>query len=100
MYNKDVNRITFSVERYKSEDEMFQDVAKMLQILTKNDEICTFEYEDVGVYILQHNYQNQDFGDLYPYWMTPDDYEDYIFQKEYKEDKLEEEHNEEPEDEK
>ena len=95
MYQKDVNRITFNVERYDSEDDMFKDVARVLQILTKNDEICTFEYEDVGIYILQHNYQNEEFGDLYPYWMTPDDYEDYIFSKE----KSEEEHNEEPKDE-
>jgi hypothetical protein len=98
MYQENVNRITFNVERYRSEDEMFQDVAKTLQILTKNDEICTFEYEDVGIYILHHNYANQDFGDLYPYWMTPDDYEDYIYSKNREED--EEEHNEEPEDEK
>ena len=98
MYQKDVNRITFNVERYDSEDDMFKDVAKVLQILTKNDEICTFEYEDVGIYILQPNYQNEEFGDLYPYWMTPDDYEDFVFQKEYKEES-EEEHNEEPKDE-
>ena len=98
MYQKDVNRITFNIDRYDSEDEMFKDIAKILQILTKNDEICTFEYEDAGIYLLQHNYQEQEYGDLYPYWVIPEDYEDYIFQKEYKEEKSkEEEHNEEPE---
>lgn len=56
MYQKDVNRITFNIDRYDSEDEMFKDIAKILQILTKNDEICTFEYEDAGIYLLQHNY--------------------------------------------
>lgn len=94
MYQKDVNRITFNIERYESEDEMFKDIAKVLQILTKNNEICTFEYEDAGIYLLQHNYSEQEFGDLYPYWVVPEDYEDYIFHKEESE---EEEHNEEPE---
>ena len=86
MYQKDVNRITFDKERYESEDEMFKDIAKVLQILVKNDEICTFEHEDCGIYILQHNYSEQEFGDLYPYWMIPDDYEDYIFSKEKSEE--------------
>lgn len=56
MYQKDVNRITFIKENYPSEDDMFKDVAKVLQILTRNNEICTFEYEDAGIYLLQHNY--------------------------------------------
>lgn len=94
MYQKDVNRITFNKENYSSEDDMFKDVAKVLQILTRNNEICTFEYEDCGIYLLQHNYSEQEFGDLYPYWVIPEDYEDYVF---YKEQSEEEEHNEEPE---
>ena len=97
MYQEKVNRITFNQENYESEDEMFKDIAKVLQILSKNDEICTFEYEDAGIYFLQHNYQEQEFGDLYPYWMSVDDYEDYQDYLFHKEESEKEEHNEEPE---
>lgn len=89
MYDDRVNRITFDVETYAGEDEMFADVAKMLQILTRNGEICTFEEEDCGIYLLQHNYADREFDDLYPNWLTTDEEEQVaLFRENNSTDKL------------
>lgn len=76
MYIPNVNRILFNIENYDNDEEvMFKDIAKILQILVKNNEICTFEYDDCGIYALQHNYSNRGFGDVYPYWLNPEEQE-------------------------
>ena len=81
-YNDKVNRISFELENYKDEQELFEDVAKVLEILIKNGEICTFFHEDGGTYVLQHNYDNAEYGCEIPKWITQDDWEDYKFWKE------------------
>jgi len=82
MYYNEANRITFILDNYSSEEEMFNDVANTLRILTKNDEICTFEYEDCGVYVLQHNYADISFGTSYPLWVTSEEAEQvYLFRE-------------------
>ena len=92
MHNNEAQRITFSIEEYQQLHDcdefearkyMFQDVATVLDILVKNGEICTFEYEDCGYYILRHNYANREFGDVYPYWLTAEEYEEVQLNKEY-----------------
>lgn len=50
--------ITFNAANYKNEEDAFQDVATVLRILTKNNYICSFEYEDCGIYVLQFDYQD------------------------------------------
>ena len=68
------NRISFDLENYDgNEEELFKDVARTIRILTKNDEVCTFEYEDCGIYLLQHNYACREFEDTYPYWLTSEE---------------------------
>ena len=73
---ENINRISFDIENYNNdEDEMYKDIAKVLQILIKNDEICTFEYADCGIFVIHHNYANREFGDIYPYWLSPEEQE-------------------------
>lgn len=77
MYYKDANRISFNLDEtyHGDKNAMFQDIAKVLRILLDNEEICTVEYEDVGYYIIQHNYANLEYGDVYPMWLTADEQE-------------------------
>ena len=85
--DKGANRISFDLENYDGdEDELFKDVAKTLQILTKNREICTFEYEDCGIYILMHNYSDVSFGDSRPYWLNSEELEEFLLFKEQEND--------------
>ena len=81
MYNKNVSSISFNAENYSqfgedAEEEMWKDIATTLRILTTNGQICTFEYEDCGYYFIQHgNEKEVEWGGLYPYWISADDYD-------------------------
>ena len=81
-YDDKVNRISFELENYADEQKLFEDVAKVLEILIKNGEVCTFFYEDGGEYIIQHNYANEEYGCEIPKWITQDDWEDFKVWKE------------------
>ena len=75
------NRIVFDIDHYGgNEKELFKDVAETLRILVKNNEICTFEYEDCGIYVLKHNYADISIVDSYPYWINPEEYEKITIQ--------------------
>lgn len=75
------NRITFDVSKYGSEEEMFRDVMKVAQILIAQEYICVLSYDDVGIYCLDFNYDDEAMGTSYPYWLKPYDYEDYLIWK-------------------
>ena len=75
-YDKDVNSITFDLSNYDGNTfDMFNDIARILRILTKNGEICTFYWEETDFYVLQHNPDNWELGDKMPIWVTPGDLE-------------------------
>lgn len=65
----DVPYITFDSENYESKDELFQAVATMLRILTDNNYICSFEYEDCGIYVLRFDYQDSDISQFELRWV-------------------------------
>ena len=81
-YNNKINRITFCLDNYANREDMFQDVAKVIAALVRNGEICTFFCEEGGVFVLQHNYDDVEFGCEVPKWVTQDDWEDFQFWKE------------------
>lgn len=72
------NRITFDVSKYGSEEEMFREVMKVVQVLIAQEYICILSYDDVGIYCLDFNYDDEAMGTSYPYWLKPYDYEDYL----------------------
>ena len=65
--------VSFNVDNYKdsynSEEAMFSDIATMLKILTKNKYQCAFEYEDAGVYRLEFDHDNPEYGSPMIYWL-------------------------------
>ena len=83
-YNHKVDGITFDLENYKydeePEEELFKDVAQTLRILSKNNQICSFFYEDCGIYVMQHDNSDEEICENVLVWLTPDEYE-YILQK-------------------
>lgn len=74
--------IAFDSAKYPNHEALFADIARVMQILTDNDYICVFYYEDSGVYVLEFNYADDDMGTALPCWMLLDDYEDFIATKE------------------
>lgn len=63
------HNIEFSLEFYESKDEMFIDISKVMDILTKNEYQCAFKYEDCGVYVLEFGYNNEKFGSPMIHWL-------------------------------
>lgn len=67
--------ITLKIDDYDSKDDMFKDVSSLLNILTKNGYQCAFRYEDVGVYVLEFDHDNPDFGSPMIHWLDDEQLE-------------------------
>ena len=64
------NEISFCLDDYSNLETMFNDIGKTLDILTKNKYQCSFRYDDVGVYILEFDYDDPEFGSPMIYWLN------------------------------
>lgn len=72
----EINSIAFSLSNYKDPDDMWQDIAQFLRVLTANGYIATVEYEDCGIYVIHYNYHpSRGFGNTIPMWVTFDESE-------------------------
>ena len=87
MYCEKVSSIVFNKDHYEFEENpeeaMWEDITKMLQVLIHNNQIVTFEEEDCGNLLLQFTSQKEhEWGGEYPYWVSAEDYEEYLSWKE------------------
>ena len=69
------NAIVFDSKRYKTEEEFLMDVARTLKTLTKQNYMCAFRYEDVGIYVLGFDYDNPEYGSPRIYWLDDEQLE-------------------------
>ena len=74
-----VNSIVIERKNYDNDNEFWSAVSMFLRLLTENDYIATFKYEDCGVYVIEFSYKDQSMGAEYPYWLTPEQYEQINF---------------------
>lgn len=89
MRTKEVNEIVLSREQHG--DRLWEEVANILRILTKNEEICVVYDDDVDVIVIQHEHKDKGFGGDYwgvvnPYWLEPEDVEYLESREEIEED--------------
>ena len=74
--NKEYNEITFCLEDYSDEEDMFRDIATTLKILThKGSYECQFYCDEagLGIYCLKYNYSpEKGFGNSVIEWINPD----------------------------
>ncbi len=66
-----VNKIVFSREQYG--DKLWEVVSQQLQILLKNEEVCTIYDDDTDVIVIEFEHDNRRdyWGSTNPYWLTP-----------------------------
>ena len=79
------NEITFCLEDYAgNETEMFAEIARVLEILTKNGYVCTFACDEPGlqIYVIEFEYADDELAEVKPYWLTPEQYERAVEEKE------------------
>ena len=70
------NHISFDINEYDgSYSRLFEDVAKICEILTRNGYEISFRYDDCGIYVLDFNYEDEAFGTPKVYWLDPDQVE-------------------------
>lgn len=68
----EVPHIIFDTANYESENEMFKAVATTLRILTENNYICSFEFEDCGIYVLRFDFKDQALSQFELRWVAED----------------------------
>ena len=78
MFADIVSRIYFKKSDYDSLDDLFKDVGKQIQILTKNrDSVVFYQFQDAtDIYVLEHSPMSA--GDvfespLFPSWLDSDE---------------------------
>lgn len=78
-------------------DDLFNVVGKVLEILLKQEHICTVRDDDNGIIIIRHEHdESKEFwGCDNPYWITADEWEKVEFHRCTEEDEYYEEENDE-----
>ncbi len=72
------NQIVFTSEAYNgNETAMWGDISYMLKTLTLNDYLCVFRQDDEGIYCIDYVYDDESMGTPYPYFMTPDEHDEW-----------------------
>ena len=74
--------IAFDAKEYEDINDMWYDVKDVIAALVKNNYEILIRYEDAGIYILEFEKNDTSYGSPMAFWLTPDDYYDYLWYKE------------------
>ena len=74
---KEIRKNEIVLTRSTWGDKLFQKVGEVLEILLKEQQICTVRDDDTGIIIIRHEHdENHDaWGCDNPYWITDEEYE-------------------------
>lgn len=78
---KDVNRITVCKDNYKSQEEFENAIKDAIMVLLNNGYIMVVKYDEpgLGIVTIDYNPDNQEYGCLYPHWLSLDEFESIAF---------------------
>lgn len=73
---KKVNSITLCREYYKNEEQFTEMIGRTIKLLADARYIMTCRYDEpgLGIFVIEYDHDDQEFGGPYPYWLTPDEY--------------------------
>ena len=76
-----VNCITICKDKYKSEQDWKDAIAATVMLLLEAEYIMTVRYDEKGLKIvaIDYNTSRQDWGDDYPYWLSPEEIEKALY---------------------
>lgn len=79
-----VNSIVICRDKYDSQEEFENAIKDAVMVLLDNDYIMTVRYDEkgLGIVAIEYNYGDQTFGNAYPYWLTPEEWESVLWQDE------------------
>ena len=79
-----VNELVLCREDYESQEEFENEIKKAVMLLLNANQIMTVRYDEegLGIIIIEYKYADQNYGDYYPYWLSPEEIESVIFDDE------------------
>ena len=85
---KSVNELVICRNKYNSEEEFNNAIRDAIVLLLNAEYIMTVRYDEkgCGIVAIEYNYDDQSFGDAYPYWLTPNEWESITWDDEKEEE--------------
>lgn len=76
-----VNELVPCRENYESQEKFEDEIKKAVMLLLNADQIMTIRYDEkgLGIVVIEYKYDDQSYGDYYPYWLLPDEIESVVF---------------------
>lgn len=83
-----VNSIVIVRDKFESEEAFKNAIKDAISVLLENDYIMTVRYDDreLGIVVIDYNYRDREFGDAYPYWLMPEEWESVYFDRQENEE--------------
>ena len=67
-----VNELVLCTEDYETESEFQSKLSEAIMLLLGAGYICTVREDDVGIIVIEYDYDDSAYGSPYPYWLTPE----------------------------
>ena len=76
-----VNELVLCRYEYDSQEEFEDEIKKAVMLLLNAGQIMTIRYDEkgLGIVVIEYKYDDQSYGDYYPYWLLPDEIESVVF---------------------
>ena len=84
---KNVNELVICKDDYKTKEDFENAIKDAVMVLLNNNYIMTVRYDEksLGIVAIDYNYDNQEYGDAFPYWLLPEEWESVVWQDDVKE---------------
>jgi hypothetical protein len=77
-----VSYITISKEKYENEFEWERAIQNMVKLLIENDYVVRMELQDVGVMLIEYDYQDYNLAERRCVWLTDTELDTVIYDDE------------------
>lgn len=84
LYRKNTNSIVFCKDKYETETDWELAIGNAVMMLLNADYIMTVRYDEKGsgIVVIEFEYDDRDYGGVYPYWLEPEEIEQVVFNDE------------------
>lgn len=79
-----VNTIVICRDEYKSKEDFENAIKDAVMVLLNNNYIMTVRYDEkgLGIIVIDYNYDKEEYGDAYPCWLMPEEYDSVVWNDE------------------
>lgn len=70
-----VNELVICSEDFENEEQFKRRIADAIALLLDSGYICTVREDEVGIIVIEYDYNDRAYGSPYPYWLTPEQVE-------------------------